>query len=148
MKIRTTMYTVKFKNKIPCENEQILSSDLAYYLYYLDIIPDELAEWKIEDINEKKNKDETEFTEISKNYSTLFQEYALIRLKANELYERNRVIALTLGILRQKLMLFKEKELEIPLDLEKAIETIEYFIYRYITKKQDDRLVEQIVFEE
>ena len=142
------MFTVKFKDKIPCENEQILSSDLAYYLYYLDVIPDKLAEWKIEDIKEMKNKDEMEFTEISKNYSTLFQEYALIRLKANELYERNRVIALTLGILRQKLMLFKEKELEIPLDLEKAIETIEYFIYRYITKKQDDRLVEQIVFEE
>ncbi|MCK5410196.1 MAG: hypothetical protein KAJ30_08015 [Candidatus Heimdallarchaeota archaeon] len=148
MKIGTTMFTVKFKDKIPCENEQILSSDLAYYLYYLDVIPDELAEWKIEDIKEKKNKDEKEFTEISKNYSTLFQEYALIRLKANELYERNRVIALTLGILRQKLMLYKEKELEIPLDLEKAIETVEYFIYRYITKKQDDRLVEQIVFEE
>ncbi|MHA1552544.1 MAG: hypothetical protein ACTSQC_11430 [Candidatus Heimdallarchaeaceae archaeon] len=148
MKIGTTMFTVKFKDKIPCENEQILSSDLAYYLYYLDVIPDELAEWKIEAIKEKKNKDEKEFTEISKNYSTLFQEYALIRLKANELYERNRVIALTLGILRQKLMLYKEKELEIPLDLEKAIETVEYFIYRYITKKQDDRLVEQIVFEE
>ena len=148
MKIGTTMFTVKFKDKIPCENEQILSSDLAYYLYYLDVIPDELAEWKIEDIKEKKNKDEKEFTEISKNYSTLFQEYALIRLKANELYERNRVIALTLGILRQKLMLFKEKGLEIPLDLEKAIETVEYFIYRYITKKQDDRLVEQIIFEE
>jgi hypothetical protein len=58
MKIGTTMYTVKFKDKIPCENEQILSSDLAYYLYYLDVIPDELAEWKIEDIKENKNKDE------------------------------------------------------------------------------------------
>ncbi len=148
MKIKTTMFTVKFKDKIPCENELILSSDLAYYLYYLDAIPDELAEWKIEDIKEKKNKDETEFTEISNNYSTLFQEYALIRLKANELYERNRVIALTLGILRQKLLLFKEADREIPIDLEKAIETVEYFIYRYITKKQDDRLVEQIVFEE
>ncbi len=148
MKIGTTMYTVKFKDKIPCENELILSSDLAYYLYYLDVIPDELAEWEIEDIKERKNNDEKEFTEISKNYSTLFQEYALIRLKANELYERNRVVALTLGILRQKLMLFKEKGREIPLDLEKAIETVEYFIYRYITKKQDDRLVEQIVFEE
>ena len=142
------MFTVKFKDKMPCENKQILSSDLAYYLYYLDVIPDELAEWKLDDIKEKKNKDETEFTEISKNYSTLFQEYALIRLKANELYERNRVIALTLGILRQKLLLFKESGREIPIDLEKAIETVEYFIYRYITKKQDDRLVEQIVFEE
>ncbi len=148
MKIGTTMYTVKFKNKIPCENEMILASDLAYYLYYLDVIPDELAEWKIEDINDKKNKDEKEFTEISKNYSTLFQEYALIRLKANELYERNRVVALTLGILRQKLLKYKEAGRDVPLDLEKAIETVEYFIYRYITKKQDDRLVEQIVFEE
>jgi hypothetical protein len=148
MKIGTTMYSVKFKNKIPCENEMILASDLAYYLYYLDVIPDELAEWKIEDINDKKNKDEKEFTEISKNYSTLFQEYALIRLKANELYERNRVVALTLGILRQKLLKHKEAGRDVPLDLEKAIETVEYFIYRYITKKQDDRLVEQIVFEE
>ncbi len=148
MKIGTTMYSVKFKNKIPCENEMILASDLAYYLYYLDVIPDELAEWKIEDINDKKNKDEKEFTEISKNYSTLFQEYALIRLKANELYERNRVVALTLGILRQKLLKYKEAGRDVPLDLEKAIETVEYFIYRYITKKQDDRLVEQIVFEE
>ncbi|MHA1203112.1 MAG: hypothetical protein ACTSQ4_11415 [Candidatus Heimdallarchaeaceae archaeon] len=148
MKIGTTMYTVKFKNKIPCENEMILASDLAYYLYYLDIIPDELAEWEIKDINEKKNKDEKEFTEISKNYSTLFQEYALIRLKANELYERNRVVALTLSILRQKLLKHKEADRDVPLDLEKAIETVEYFIYRYITKKQDDRLVEQIVFEE
>ncbi len=148
MKIATTMFTVKFKEKIPCENESILSSDLAYYLYYLDVIPDELAEWKLEDINEKKNKDEKEFTEISNNYSALFQEYALIRLKANELYERNRTVALTLGILRQRLIHLKESGQEIPLDLEKAIETVEYFIYRYITKKQDDRLVEQIVFEE
>ena len=148
MKIGTTMYSVKFKNRIPCENEMILASDLAYYLYYLDVIPDELAKWKIEDINDKKNKDEKEFTEISKNYSTLFQEYALIRLKANELYERNRVVALTLGILRQKLLKHKEAGRDVPLDLEKAIETVEYFIYRYITKKQDDRLVEQIVFEE
>jgi FtsZ-binding cell division protein ZapB len=148
MKIGTTMYTVKFKNKIPCENEMIFASDLAYYLYYLDVIPNELAEWEIEDIKEKKNKDEKEFTEISKNYSTLFQEYALIRLKANELYERNRVVALTLGILRQKLLQYKEAGRAVPLDLEKAIETVEYFIYRYITKKQDDRLVEQIVFEE
>lgn len=148
MKIATTMFTVKFKEKIPCENESILSSDLAYYLYYLDVIPDELAEWKLEDINEKKNKDEKEFTEISNNYSALFQEYALIRLKANELYERNRTVALTLSTLRQKLIRLKESGKEIPLDLEKAIESVEYFIYRYITKKQDDRLVEQIVFEE
>ena len=148
MKIATTMFTVKFKEKIPCENESILSSDLAYYLYYLDVIPDELVEWKLEDINEKKNKDEKEFTEISNNYSALFQEYALIRLKANELYERNRTVALSLSTLRQKLIRLKKSGKEIPLDLEKAIESVEYFIHRYITKKQDDSLVEQIVFEE
>ncbi|MBY9001880.1 MAG: hypothetical protein KGD64_13255, partial [Candidatus Heimdallarchaeota archaeon] len=78
---KATIFTVKFKDKIPCENETILSSDLAYYLYYLDVIPDELIDWKIEDINNKKNKDEMEFTEISQDYSKLFKEYALIRLK-------------------------------------------------------------------
>ncbi|MHA1347542.1 MAG: hypothetical protein ACTSVO_00275 [Candidatus Heimdallarchaeaceae archaeon] len=147
MRIGTTMYSVKFKEKIPCENESILSSDLAYYLYYLDAIPDELTEWNIEDINDKKNKDESEFTKLSKEYSSLFQEYVLIRLKANELYVRNRTVALTLSKLRHKLIQMKEDAIEIDFDLDKSIETVENFIYRYLTRKQDSRLVEQIVFE-
>ena len=148
MKIGTTMFSIKFKDKIPCDDEAILSSDLAYYLYYLDVIPNELSEWKLGDIEDKKNKDEIEFTDISKNYSSLFQEYALIRLKANELYERNRTIALTLGILRQKLLHIKNEGIEVSLDIDKAIQKVENFIYRYLTKKQDKRLVEQVVFNE
>ena len=117
MKIGTTMFSVKFKDKMPCENETVIASDLAYYLYYLDIIPKELSDWKLDDIIEHKKRDEEEFNEISKGYSNLFQEYALIRLKANELYERNRVIALTMGLLRQKLMQLKEDGADIGLNL-------------------------------
>ena len=148
MKIGTTMFTVKFKEKIPCQNETVLASDLAYYLYYLDVIPKELSEWNLEDIHTKRTEDEHEFNSRSKVYSNLFQEYALIRLKANELYERNRTVALTMGLLRQKLIQLKEEGHELGLNYDEAIEKVEHFIYRYLTKKQDDRLVEQIVFDE
>jgi hypothetical protein len=142
------MFTVKFKDKIPCDNEIILASDLAYYLYYLHEIPEELADWQLDVLNERRNKDEKIFTEMSKKYSDLFKEYALIKLKANELYERNRVVALTMGLVRQKLINMKETGIVAPLDYDIAIAKIEHFIYRYLTKKQDERLVEQIVFDE
>ena len=148
MKIGTTMFTVKFKDKIPCENELILASDLAYYLYYLHEIPEELPGWQIDDLNKTRQEDEEVFTELSKKYSDLFKEYALIRLKANELYERNRTIALTIGLVRLKLINMKESGVEAPLDYDVAIAKIEHFIYRYLTKQQDKRLVEQIVFDE
>jgi len=148
MKIGTTMFSVKFKEKIPCQNETVLASDLAYYLYFLDVIPKELAEWNLENIYSQRAVDEEEFNSKSKVYSSLFQEYALIRLKANELYERNRTVALTMGLLRQELIQLKEEGIDLPLDYDEAIERVEYFIYRYLTKKQDDRLVEQIVFDE
>ncbi len=148
MKIGTTMFTVKFKDKIPCENEIILASDLAYYLYYLKEIPEELPGWQIDDLNKKREEDEEIFTELSKKYSDLFKEYALIKLKANELYERNRVIALTVGLVRQRLIAMKEDGIEAPLDYDIAVAKIEHFIYRYLTKQQDERLVEQIVFDE
>jgi hypothetical protein len=148
MKIGTTMFTIKFKDKIPCENEATMASDLAYYLHYLEEIPDELIDWKIEDLDGKRDIEEIIFTDLSREYSNLFKEYALIKLKANELYQRNRTIALTAGILRQKLMSIKDHGTPINLDVDKSIEIVENFIYRYITKKQDDRLIEQIVFEE
>ena len=148
MKIGTTMYTVKFKDKIPCDDEDILASDLAYYLYYLDSIPEELSEWSPEDLSKKRSEDEEVFNNLSKEYSDLFKDYALIRLKANELYERNRTVALTMGILRQKLIQLKNSGGELPIQYDESIEKVEYFIYRYLTKKQDKRLVEQVVFEE
>lgn len=148
MKIGTTMFTVKFKDKIPCENEAVLASDLAYYLHYLEEIPDELIKWKVEDFNGKRGTEEVIFSKLSHEYSDLFKEYALIKLKANELYQRNRTIALTAGILRQKLMSLKDHETPINFDVDEAIRVVENFIYRYITKKQDERLIEQIVFEE
>ncbi|MHA1199128.1 MAG: hypothetical protein ACTSQF_07245 [Candidatus Heimdallarchaeaceae archaeon] len=148
MKIGTTMYNVKLKDKIPCKDESVLASDLAYYLYYLEEIPEELAEWTMEDVSNKRSEDEEIFTELSRDYSGLFQEYALIRLKANELYERNRVVALTMGIFRQKLIQMKESSIDSPINYDELIEKVEYFIYRYLTKKQDKRLVEQVVFDE
>ena len=148
MKIATTQYNVKFKDKIPCGDEGILASDLAYYLYYLDSIPEKIIDWNMEDLNVRRKEDEEIFNVLSKEYSNLFRRYALIRLKANELYEGNRVIALTIGLVRLKIIQFKESNIGFSLDYDKSIEQLEYYIYRYLTKKQDKRLVEQVVFDE
>lgn len=148
MKIATTQFNVKFKEKIPCEDVGVLASDLAYYLYYLDSIPEEFNDWNMEDFNVGRKEDEDIFNVLSKEYSNLFRRYALIRLKANELYEGNRVIALTIGLVRLKIIQFKESGIDFTLDYDKSIEQLEYFIYRYLTKKQDKRLVEQVVFDE
>ena len=53
-----------------------------------------------------------------------------------------------MGLLRQKLLNLKESGIDLPLDYDESIENIEHFIYRYLTKKQDKRLVEQVVFDE
>jgi len=102
----------------------------------------------MEDLNVRRKEDEDIFNVLSKEYSNLFRRYALIRLKANELYEGNRVIALTIGLVRLKIIQFKESNIGFSLDYDKSIEQLEYFIYRYLTKKQDKRLVEQVVFDE
>lgn len=102
----------------------------------------------MEDLNVRRKEDEEIFNVLSKEYSNLFRRYALIRLKANELYEGNRVIALTIGLVRLKIIQFKESNIGFSLDYDKSIEQLEYFIYRYLTKKQDKRLVEQVVFDE
>lgn len=102
----------------------------------------------MEDLNVRRKEDEDIFNVLSKEYSNLFRRYALIRLKANELYEGNRVIALTIGLVRLKIIQFKESDIGFPLDYDESIEQLEYFIYRYLTKKQDKRLVEQVVFDE
>ena len=102
----------------------------------------------MEDLNVRRKEDEEIFNVLSKEYSNLFRRYALIRLKANELYEGNRVIALTIGLVRLKIIQFKESNIGFSLDYDKSIEQLEYFIYRYLTKKQDKRLVEQVVFYE
>ena len=148
MKIKTTMFKIKFKNKIPCDDEFKLGSDLAYYLPFLAELTEEVMNWDLSDIKEHTRQSKEEFDPLSREYSNLFKEYAQIKLRANELYYRNRVVALTMGLLRQKLMRLKSSNVALPLDYDKAIEKVEYFIYRYITKKQDDRLVEQVVFDE
>ena len=53
-----------------------------------------------------------------------------------------------MGLLRLKLIELRETGKDLSLDYDEAIEQVEYFIHRYLTKKQDKRLVEQVVFDE
>ncbi|MHA1687133.1 MAG: hypothetical protein ACTSYD_12145 [Candidatus Heimdallarchaeaceae archaeon] len=156
MKIDATMFKLKFKEKIPVEDESKFANILVTNMAYLDVITHDVVNWTLEDIETKRKEIEEVFVGLSKRYSDLFKEYAKIRLKANELYTRNRTVALTMGVLRLKLMTLRDQGIELPIEegYDKAIEKVEYFIYRYLTKKEDerlkedDKLIDQVVFPE
>ena len=150
MKIDASTFRVKLKKKIPCENESKLAQILVNNMAFLDEITEEVLNIPLEEIKEKKKLLEEEFMGLSREYSDLFRDYAKIRMKANELYSRNRTVALTMSVLRLNLMTLRDQGIEIslPYSYDEAIKKVEYFIYRYITKKEDKRLVEQVVFKE
>jgi len=150
MKIDASTFKIKFKDKIPCENETKLAQILVNSMAFLQEINKELLELPIEEINKKRKELEEEFLGLSRDYSDLFKDYAKIRMQANELYSRNRTVALSMGVLRLNLITLKDQGIDIPLpySYDEAIKKVEYYIYRYLTKKEDERLIEQIVFKE
>lgn len=156
MKIDASLIKLKLKDKIPVEDEKKFEAMLVNIIPHLHAITEELTSQKIEDLKQKRKELESTFLNLSNRYSDLFKEYAKIKLKANELYSRNRTVALTMGVLRLKLMTFRDQGVELPIEegYEQAIEKVEYFIYRYLTKKEDerlkeeDKLIDQIVFQE
>ncbi len=146
MRIKGTIFNTKFKQKIPCSDEKKLASLLSYNLNFLGEIDEKIVNKNLEELESQRKEFEESFNSLHENFSELLGESAKIRFRANEKYDNNRVIALTTGLLKQKLSYMKRDDIDLPLDYDEAIKFLEYFIYRYITKKQDKRLVEQIPF--
>ncbi|MHA1302649.1 MAG: hypothetical protein ACTSQE_05830 [Candidatus Heimdallarchaeaceae archaeon] len=148
MKITIEQFKLKFKHKIPIDDEDQFASNLIYYFPFFDKLSEEQVNLTLEEIEEKTKIADKEFEGIKNEYSNLLGEIAKIRFTANELYSQNRVIALTTGLLRHKIMDLHEQGVELPFDYDETIKFVENFIHRYITKKEDECLVEQVRFKE
>ncbi|UJG43848.1 MAG: hypothetical protein K9W46_01360 [Candidatus Heimdallarchaeum endolithica] len=148
MKLNITQFKIRFKEKIEIENEEKFADNIIYYYPFFQSLEENELKKSLQSIREEKKVLEKEFKKIKEEFSDILGEIAKIRFTANELYNQNRVIALTTGLLRHKLIDLHNNNVELPFDYEETLKFVEHFIYRYLTKKEDKRLVDQLPFKE
>ena len=107
----------------------------------LSNLPFEVFEELKKKDNLEKELDEVnkEFNQISQIYGKLRQEYGVIHFEANELYTRNTLTGLKLGMLMKKLE--KAKSIwgpKLSLDYDSAKEIIKHYSDRYLLKREEE----------
>jgi hypothetical protein len=115
-----------------------LVEQLLYYFPYIFKV--DLEELKKKDNLEKELEEvNKEFNQISQIYGKLRQEYGVIHFEANELYTRNTLTGLKLGMLMKKLV--RAKSIwgdKLSLDYESAKEMIIHYSDRYLLKREEE----------
>lgn len=115
-----------------------LVEQLLYYFPYIFKV--DLEELKKKDNLEKELEEvNKEFNQISQVYGKLRQEYGVIHFEANELYTRNTLTGLKLGMLMKKLE--RAKSIwgpKLSLDYESAKEIIRHYSDRYLLKREEE----------
>ncbi|MCE7739119.1 MAG: hypothetical protein KAU62_11120 [Candidatus Heimdallarchaeota archaeon] len=115
-----------------------LVEQLLYYFPYIFKV--DLEELKKKDNLEKELEEvNKEFNQISQIYGKLRQEYGVIHFEANELYTRNTLTGLKLGMLMKKLE--KAKSIwgpKLSLDYDSAKEIIKHYSDRYLLKREEE----------
>ena len=115
-----------------------LVEQLLYYFPYIFKV--DLEELKKKDNLEKELEEvNKEFNQISQIYGKLRQEYGVIHFEANELYTRNTLTGLKLGMLMKKLE--RAKSIwgdKLSLDYEAAKELILHYSDRYLLKREEE----------
>ncbi len=115
-----------------------LVEQLLYYFPYIFKV--DLEELKKKDNLEKELEEvNKEFNQISQIYGKLRQEYGVIHFEANELYTRNTLTGLKLGMLMKKLE--KAKSIwgpKLSLDYDSAKEMIKHYSDRYLLKREEE----------
>ena len=104
-----------------------------------------LENLELDDLTNEENLEQDltrlseEFNHISQVYGKLRQEYGVLNFHGNELYTRNTLTGLKLGLVTGKLE--RAKSIwgdQLALDYDAAKELIQYFFDRYLKKSEDD----------
>lgn len=117
--------------------EDVVDHLLSNFMYLENLELDDLTN---EDNLEKElNRLTEEFNTISQIYGKLRQEYGVMNFHGNELFTRNTLTGLKLGLVMGKLE--KAKSIwgdQLSLDYSAAKELIQYFFDRYLKKSEED----------
>ncbi|MHA1346822.1 MAG: hypothetical protein ACTSVO_06050 [Candidatus Heimdallarchaeaceae archaeon] len=117
--------------------ENVVDQFLLNFMFLENLELDDLTN---EDNLEKElNKLTEEFNKVSQIYGKLRQEYGVMNFHGNELFTRNTLTGLKLGLVMSKLE--RAKSIwgdQLSLDYNAAKELIQYFFDRYLKKSDDD----------
>lgn len=117
--------------------ENIVDNFLSNYMYLENVELDDLT--NEENLEKEFNKLSEEFNKISQTYGKLRQEHGVLNFHGNELFSRNTLTGLKLGLVMGKLE--RAKSIwgdQLSLDYNAAKELIQYFFDRYLKKSEDD----------
>ena len=119
------------------DHEYLVDELLTFFNFINDI--------DFEEVNSNENIDENletlreEFSIISQTYGKLRQEYGVINFQGNELFTRNTVTGIKLGLMMGKLE--RAKSIwgpQISLDYDAAKDLILHFTDRYLFKNDEE----------
>ncbi len=117
--------------------ENVVDHFLSNFKYLENLELDDLT--NEENLEQELDKLSEEFNQISQIYGKLRQEYGVLNFHGNELYTRNTLTGLKLGLVMGKLERAKSIWGEqLSLDYDAAKELIQYFFDRYLKKSDDD----------
>ena len=117
--------------------EEVVDNFLSNFMYLEKLELDDLT--NEENLEKEFNKLSEEFNIISQVYGKLRQEYGVLNFHGNELFTRNTLTGLKLGLVMGKLE--RAKSIwgdQLSLDYNAAKELIQYFFDRYLKKSEDD----------
>jgi len=117
--------------------ENVVDNFLSNFKYLENLELDDLT--NEENLEQELDRLSEEFNQISQIYGKLRQEYGVFNFHGNELYTRNTLTGLKLGLVTRKLE--KAKSIwgvQLTLDYGAAKELIQYFFDRYLSKSNGD----------
>lgn len=117
--------------------KNVVDHFLSNFMYLENLELDDLT--NEENLETELNRLTDEYNKISQIYGKLRQEYGVLNFHGNELFTRNTLTGLKLGLVMGKLE--RAKSIwgdQLSLDYDAAKELIQYFFDRYLKKSEDD----------
>ncbi len=113
-------------------------TQLISFYPYLSLI-DFVGIKKIKNFDQSVDETTEEYNQICQQFGKVMQEYGVVNFRGNELFTRNTVTGLKLGLLMGKLERAKSMWGDkLNLDYQAARKLIQHFSDRYLIKKEED----------
>ena len=119
------------------DHEYLVDELLTFFNFINDVDFGEV--YSKDNLAETLDELREEFSNISQTYGKLRQEYGVINFQGNELFTRNTVTGIKLGLMMGKLE--RAKSIwgpQLSLDYDAAKELILHFTDRYLFKKEEE----------
>ena len=117
--------------------EEFVDQLITFYPFLSSINLEELS--KMKDLDEEVEKTTEEYSQLCQQVGKIMQEYGVINFQGSELFTRNTVTGLKLGLLMGKLKRAKSMWGEkLNIDYQAARELIQHFSDRYLMKKDEE----------